>query len=436
VNIIFFVSQYFCLSEPIIFRPYMPQDIKGYEATLDGLGLRLLINNRGVMNLAPPDSQQVSNLKKELDVAFIRKLKQPVYMSDPAPADAEKALKERRASLAPLKKQKTTREEREFEFNSTMGSNSLLRDRGRTRRDTTSRINSACETLSPDKGHRRSSIVRAPVRAAVFKATPLVMTLRFEAPQQSAYYGGYRSSVHVDGLENLCNTCYLNAVMQSICSLREFVDFLREMLAWVPRFGGSELFKRTDAVLRQMGSAGTINPARLRERIAMGNPMFGNNVQQDAHEFFLKYVGQLHDELLAAREDCLKVGGEGEGRAVGDAVLATEAYLDSELQKRIVCIQCDHTRHVAEKFRDFSLDFCGHPGANACSVEAMLQEYFADELLEAKCERCAGTAARLEKRLVVTPRLLVLHFKRFIPNLEKRSYDKRHEAVAPPLKLD
>merc|ERR1711924_513312 len=42
----------------------------------------------------------------------------------------------------------------------------------------------------------------------------------------------------------------------------------------------------------------------------------------------------------------------------------------------------------------------------------------------------------MQKRILVQPNILILHLKRFVPNFEKRRYDKRHQFVDIPTTLD
>ncbi|CAE7319241.1 UBP13 [Symbiodinium natans] len=89
---------------------------------------------------------------------------------------------------------------------------------------------------------------------------------------------------------------------------------------------------------------------------------------------------------------------------------------------------------VTERFRDFSLDFRGD--VSQLSVGAMFRSYFDSETVEAKCEHCEAASALLETQLSEAPRLLVLHLKRFVPNMEKQCYEKQHQAVHIPYTLN
>lgn len=270
---------------------------------------------------------------------------------------------------------------------------------------------------------------RAPV---VTRSTIYMEQRKRNIPQSSSHYQRYQTQTF--GLKNLGNTCYLNAVMQALCSLREFVGDLRNMPEVVPTCSKGDLFQSTVDILGQMSvataSSGPLSPDRLRERIALASPMFATADQQDAHEFLLEYVNQLHDELLAARIKWLEtaVGADAEEKAT----LTTQAFMDSEIQKRLVCEECGESREVSEHFRAHSLDI--RPGS-ACSLNNMLSGYLASESVVATCDHCKGKTARMEQRLALAPRVLVLHVKRFVPNLERRCYDKQNATIEVPSRL-
>ena len=287
-------------------------------------------------------------------------------------------------------------------------------------------IDDKVQTGSPHNyGFSRGEMVRAPPR----QSTLLQRSDSGRAPEKSSVYRGYRST-HTFGLQNLGNTCYLNAVAQAIASLREFVTDLRDMPKQLPSCERGELFERTLNLLSQLKESGAVDgpvsPARLREQIALSALMFRGSGQQDAHEFFLEYINQLHDELLTAR---------GGAESQIEDSLATQLNFDSEVHKVLSCIQCYRSRTVSERFRDFSLDFTAGASREA-SLEGMLSAYFQRELVEAKCEHCNAAAAHMHKYLAEAPRVLVLHLKRFIPNLEKQCYEKQHQNVQFPLLLD
>merc|ERR1719424_466644 len=194
------------------------------------------------------------------------------------------------------------------------------------------------------------------------------------------------------------------------------------MLQPVPAMGKGELFLRTTELLECTGSP-----------VPTQAPMFGGCGQQDAHEFFLEWVNQLHDEMLAASEQWVREDPAQSDERAGLA-LATQQHFDSELRKRLVCETCGDHRDVHERFRDFSLDF--DKSLSDSPLQFMLQSYFENERLEAKCERCGCGHARMEKMLTSAPGVLVLHLKRFVPNPSLQRYEKQHGSVFIPSELD
>jgi len=311
--------------------------------------------------------------------------------------------------------------------------------------------NALYHNTEPERIVQRSVMRRVDPRQS--DVLPLDLARRQQAaPQRSSLYMRYRSVAQFEeagGLKNLGNTCYLNAAMQAFNSLREFCKALSELPTTLPQCQDSGLYHCSAEILQQMsagsmGFGGALSPAKLRERVALSAPMFGSNGQQDAHEFLLEYVNQLHDELLAARirwfdarESGVTAIGTGDDVAgVGDselAVLPTQQYLDSEVHKRLVCMQCQCKRDHFERFRDFSLDLTGQDGA---LLPSMLCSYFAEEVLEVRCEKCPSVASHLHKAIATPPRILILHLKRFVPNVELQRYDKNHQSIVIPSELD
>ncbi|CAJ1451677.1 unnamed protein product [Effrenium voratum] len=285
-------------------------------------------------------------------------------------------------------------------------------------------------SVMPQEKRARTNAVMRPLQRAPPPRSSALQRRPSNPPQDSSMYRGYRdrSSLALGsfGLQNLGNTCYLNAVTQAISALREFVTDLRDMPR---RICAGKLFKCTVDILDKMQDTSLLaplSPAKLREQIAVAAPMFRGSGQQDAHEFFLEYMNQLHDELLSGLKATEPMEGE-------EPLLATQSHFDAEVQKNLRCIECGHSRQVLERFRDFSLDFGGDAPEQ---LQEMLRRYFQPEILEAKCEHCSAETANVDLSLTEFPKVMVLHLKRFVPNMEKQIYEKQHQAVRIPSTLD
>eukprot|EP00928_Gymnodinium_smaydae_P018134 TRINITY_DN16900_c0_g1_i1.p1 TRINITY_DN16900_c0_g1~~TRINITY_DN16900_c0_g1_i1.p1 ORF type:complete len:584 (+),score=156.32 TRINITY_DN16900_c0_g1_i1:69-1820(+) len=290
---------------------------------------------------------------------------------------------------------------------------------------------------SPDESPHKwkavgSSYSQGPVRAAPRRVSMLPIS-------QSSQYSRYRlpqlpQAVAVGaapGLQNLGNTCYLSAVLQALGSVKEFVAELQASESWA---GSGPLFACTTSILKAMATssgAAPLNPERLRRQIAGAAPSFDNSRQQDAHEFFLEFINQLHDEMLDLRTRSSEV----ESRVPEQQPpVPTQRYFDSVLAKQLRCDKCGNASNVQELFRDASVDFPENVARPA--VQTFLENYFAAEAVDHTCERCGCREASLTKRIQKAPRTLVLHLKRFVPNMMRMRYEKRLDDVELPIKLD
>eukprot|EP00927_Polykrikos_kofoidii_P071535 TRINITY_DN67797_c0_g1_i1.p1 TRINITY_DN67797_c0_g1~~TRINITY_DN67797_c0_g1_i1.p1 ORF type:complete len:799 (-),score=100.55 TRINITY_DN67797_c0_g1_i1:231-2627(-) len=247
-------------------------------------------------------------------------------------------------------------------------------------------------------------------------------------------------------LINRGSTCYLNAVVQAVRSLREFVESLRRVSTSLQAGEGGILACTIDVLERLEDADATLgptDPVKLRRAITRRAPKFGRGLQQDAHEFLVQYMMMLHDEMLSAVAE-----------ADRSRPVPTHSHFASVVKKLLVCAQCGVHREIRESFHDFSLDFgvggyggvmpvdgngeMGERGAcdgESSSLVSMLRNFFADEALQAKCDYCGAQEAQMKKFLVESPRVLVLHLKRFRLSIRSGHYQKCGSRVSIPLDL-
>lgn len=214
------------------------------------------------------------------------------------------------------------------------------------------------------------------------------------------------------GLVNLGNTCYLNALIQSIAHVPSFVRHLLESGRGPPTGDDGPVCRAVRNVLIAMwANAGAlspavvVSPAHLLDALAPRMAKLGVDdmrAQNDAHELY----GELVDALPSSARRMLK----------GDIVNQTR------------CEVCGATSRTIEPFTTVSVAVA--PGADDCgahlqppdTVSRLLRANFAPERIRGwRCDdpRCValhrepGTAVRIAN-LWRLPSVLAVCIKRFV----------------------
>ncbi|KAL3668045.1 hypothetical protein V7S43_006915 [Phytophthora oleae] len=232
---------------------------------------------------------------------------------------------------------------------------------------------------------------------------------------------GTQRSTH--GLLNLGNYCYMNAIVQALAALPEFVhgvqdeENLLKIIRKQPqpsvkvktmeqlktifdnwRTSGDVKHLPLQYTLSQLlqlvinGSDTSINPESLKNVMGKKNPIFATHFQQDAHEFLLNLVTEFEKELVQMVHDVTaKVQEEvksspqvqkssllsffrnGPKTKEETEKKSSNADLDlicllppakcfrAELNRTLTCRKCEYSRKQTETFYDFSLDLPYYP---------------------------------------------------------------------------
>src|SRR5690606_20807767 len=106
----------------------------------------------------------------------------------------------------------------------------------------------------------------------------------------------FRLTYSPSSFKNLGNTCYMNAVLQCLISLKPFIYDLQHDL----------FFKSTDLSFHRsilsvteesMQKRGVVDPKGVKQAIGNYAKQFSGFSQQDAHEFFVYSVDQIEDNV-------------------------------------------------------------------------------------------------------------------------------------------
>ncbi|KAL5004403.1 hypothetical protein ScPMuIL_017859 [Solemya velum] len=231
------------------------------------------------------------------------------------------------------------------------------------------------------------------------------------------------------GLRNLGNTCFMNAVLQSLSNIQEFCGYIKKLPSLdekppskAKRVSHRKSRNTEDVLLVEelrktlialwQGSKTAISPESLFSVIWKVVPRFRGYQQQDAHEFMRYLLDRLHTELLSLlpypNSNSPFIGPKGRSTIV-------TAIFGGLLQNEVMCLICGmeskkHDPFLGTKDKD--------------SVQPMLRlsdclSSFTDteELEESELYMCSNCKKkqRSTKKFWIRrlPNVLCLHLKRF-----------------------
>lgn len=245
----------------------------------------------------------------------------------------------------------------------------------------------------------------------------------------------------VVGLRNLGNTCFMNAVLQSLSNIEEFCLYFKKL----PSLEGikahnkmyqSRSFKELkDAIMAEelrkilinltdQGAKGAISPESLFLVIWKVVPRYRGYQQQDAHEFLRYMLDRLHTELLHLLPDLtLKDFSHKNKTSIVTSVFG------GTLQSEVRCLNCGTESKKHDPFLDLSLDIpekCitlrkskdSTEETPPCNILDCLTSFIeVEELAETDLYYCSNCKSkqRSTKRFWIRrlPNVLCLHLKRF-----------------------
>jgi len=175
------------------------------------------------------------------------------------------------------------------------------------------------------------------------------------------------------GLQNLGNTCYVNASLQGLLHCEPLVKFFHQCSGFLPpkSSSGTPCSARRRLVhsvhdtmrLAYRGNTRAFAPNELVRSVFELNPMFRGYGQQDSQEFLGHILESLHEELrtevpvepqpTSPAEGGAAEGGEG-AAAPKPQTTSTSVINDifeGVLLSEVTCLQCKRVSKTDEKFR-------------------------------------------------------------------------------------
>ncbi|XP_014262366.1 ubiquitin carboxyl-terminal hydrolase 3-like [Cimex lectularius] len=248
----------------------------------------------------------------------------------------------------------------------------------------------------------------------------------------------------VVGLRNLGNTCFMNAVLQSLSNIEEFCLYFKKLPSLEAMKNRNKVYQsRTikelkDAIMAEelrkvlinltdQGTKGAISPESLFLVIWKVVPRYRGYQQQDAHEFLRYMLDRLHTELLHLLPDfSLK---ESQYISHKNKTSIVTSVFGGMLQSEVRCLNCGTESKKHDPFLDLSLDIpekchnqrkCKETGEDLppCNILDCLTSFIeVEELAETELYYCSNCKSkqRSTKRFWIRrlPNVLCLHLKRF-----------------------
>ncbi|XP_041980648.1 ubiquitin carboxyl-terminal hydrolase 3-like [Aricia agestis] len=240
------------------------------------------------------------------------------------------------------------------------------------------------------------------------------------------------------GLKNLGNTCFMNAVLQSLNNIQEFSCYFSQLPSLeVKTNGRSKVYhsrsytrqEMSDVVMAEelrkvlinlntggCGSKGAISPECLFLVIWKVVPRFRGYQQQDAHEFLRYMLDRLHTELLQLLPPD-RADGSFVPRAPSASIVT--AVFGGTLQSEVRCLSCGTESKKLDPFLDLSLELpdAGRHDAPVPLADCLASFVQVEELADTERYFCSSCKCKQKstkqfwiRRL---PNVLCLHLKRF-----------------------
>lgn len=246
----------------------------------------------------------------------------------------------------------------------------------------------------------------------------------------------------LQGFSNLGNTCYMNAILQSLFSLQSFAnDLLKQGIPW-KKIPLNALIRRFAHLLVKKDICNSETKKdllkKVKNAISATAERFSGYMQNDAHEFLSQCLDQLKEDMEKLNKTWKTEPTPGEESSPDTS--ATRVYtcpvitnLEFEVQHSIICKACGETIPKKEQFNDLSIDLPRRKKPlPPRSIQDSLDLFFRAEELEYSCEKCGGKCALVRHKFNRLPRVLILHLKRYSFNVALSLNNKIGQQVIIP----
>jgi len=243
------------------------------------------------------------------------------------------------------------------------------------------------------------------------------LNIAHEARDAPADESAHGHCVSMRGLINMGNTCFMGSALQVLLHCDSLIEFFLSS-SHLP----SECSKRKSnpasvclacefGVLFDQNYSGMVQPFaphQFLHALWRSSKHLSGYEQQDAHEFLISTLNQLHTDLGGTHFTCK---------------CPVHAAFTGVLQSDVTCLSCGTVNPSFDPFLDISLDiassgFVIDPNTSSLTLRECFQLFTHAEKLSPNtylCSNCNHTYQEATKQLSIraAPSILTIHLKRF-----------------------
>ncbi|MDR1473649.1 MAG: hypothetical protein LBI41_03725 [Lactobacillales bacterium] len=249
------------------------------------------------------------------------------------------------------------------------------------------------------------------------------------------------------GLNNIGNTCYINAALQDLLNNKEFVDYIlnvpeSEINRTNPLGSGGKVFYAFKELCQVwvLRDGTSYSPNKLKQVLDDRYPLFAGYGQHDAHEFLITFLDVLHEDLnqsykakgLLSDEALSDLSGMNLHYACNKSFIVDHFHGISHTI--LECPLCHGITHVYE-----ALAFLALP-VNSSTLYGLIDQHSKRGQLapgdELHCDICeADSVSSRTVNVLQFPTYFTVQLKRFRQNTDG-SFTKDDSPVAYPEEFD
>lgn len=234
------------------------------------------------------------------------------------------------------------------------------------------------------------------------------------------------STIGLRGLLNLGSTCFMNCIFQALIHtplLHRY--FISERHECTPKISNKCLVCEISRLFQEFysGAKGPLSLHRLLHLIWNHARHLAGYEQQDAHEFFIATLDNLHHHCKNAQTPLEKEKDKKEAAATNNPAKCSciiDQIFTGRLQSDVVCQSCQGVSTTIDPFWDISLDLgdaqqgCGPPSSLLDCLERFTRAEHLGDNAKIKCSSCQTDQESTKQLSMRTlPVVASFHLKRF-----------------------